>query len=81
LDNLIEGSGDSDDLSTRVVEYTRRIASEREQNLKEIARLKELLSDKEASPPGSNTQGLEDEIARVCILPISLFQQPLTLHS
>ncbi|KAJ2922014.1 hypothetical protein H1R20_g15077, partial [Candolleomyces eurysporus] len=65
LDNLIEGSGDIDDLSTRVVEYTRRIASEREQNLKEIARLKELLQDKEASPPGSNVQGLQDEIARL----------------
>ena len=80
MDNLIEGSGDSDDLSTRVVEYTRRIASEREQNLKEIARLKELLNDKEASPLGSNAQGLEDEITRVCIFRVSLFQQFLTLH-
>ncbi|RXW17083.1 hypothetical protein EST38_g8770 [Candolleomyces aberdarensis] len=65
LDNLIEGGGDTDDLSTRVVAYTRRIASEREQNLREIARLGELLQDAEASPPGSDVQGLQDEIARL----------------
>jgi len=65
LDNLVEGSGDSD-ISTRVVEYTRRIASEREQNEKEIAQLRQLLAEKETSGSGGeSTQALQNELSRV----------------
>lgn len=60
----MEGNGDSD-ISTRVVEYTRRIASEREKNEKEIASLKQALQDKDNSSQGKEIMTLQTEMTRV----------------
>jgi chromosome segregation ATPase len=48
-----------------VVEYTRRISSEREKNEKEIASLKRQLEEKDNSSPGKEIATLQAEIARV----------------